>query len=383
MWDARKLLVATVVFTAVFYRLAAQETKPLNTAPDAVDYLYDKCSEEAKRRLDSDLLEKELNQSGVEFNTAWKTGFDCSKQVPGGEKKQITALSAYFNAGEPFQNTFNNEVETKGVDVNTYNSFNFKSLHYLLMSSMEMHQKINCTTVYAFIEGQFHATNGSEVRLGRFVMAEKSFAEIRRSLPEDSFIFNITSCFFVNLRGKTCNSKSENALLLSPAEMFTVEGQNTIRDEDNGDYTMIVLKHSSLKKRYNCQLASKSPGLNVSSQWLVLVLAAIPVDGYRGHGVDAGEHSGDREEVVKPAVDFSEVPLSVRRVDEVDECVERGHRHVRESQVQQEIVGHGPHPFVRQNDPYHDQVAKDGHSQHGAVSHGPERDAPRRLHELV
>lgn len=115
----------------------------------------------------------------------------------------------------------------------------------------------------------------------------------------------------------------------------------------------------------------------------VFLIRSLPVDGYRGHGVDAGEHRGDGEEVVEPAVHLSKVPLSVRRVDEVDERVERRHRHVGEGQVEQAIVGDSPHPLVRQNDPDHDQVAENRHRQHGAVSHRPQRDAPRRLHELV
>lgn len=108
-----------------------------------------------------------------------------------------------------------------------------------------------------------------------------------------------------------------------------------------------------------------------------------PVDGYRRHGVDAGEHGGDGEEVVEPAVHLPEVPLSVSRVHEVDERVERRHGRVAQRQVQQEIVGHRPHPPVRQDDPGHDQVPENGHGEHGAVRQRPERDAPRRLHELV
>ena len=109
----------------------------------------------------------------------------------------------------------------------------------------------------------------------------------------------------------------------------------------------------------------------------------LPVEGYRGHGVDAGEHSGDGEEVVEAAVHLPEVPLPVRRVDEVDERVERGHGDVGESQVEQKVVGHRPHALVRQDDPDHDQVPEHGHRQHHAVGDGPERHAPRRLHELV
>lgn len=112
-------------------------------------------------------------------------------------------------------------------------------------------------------------------------------------------------------------------------------------------------------------------------------MQVIPVDGYRSHGVDAGEHSSDREKVVKSAVHFSKVPLSMSSVDKVDQRVESSHRDIRESQVQKEIVGHGPHSLVRQNNPNHNQVAENCHCQHSAVSHRPQRDAPRRLHELV
>ncbi len=83
------------------------------------------------------------------------------------------------------------------------------------------------------------------------------------------------------------------------------------------------------------------------------------------------------------AVNLSKVPLSVRGVNEVDERVEGGHRGVGERQVQQEIVGHGAHPFMGQNDPNNDEVSEHSDRQHEAVRDRPNRDAPRRLHELI
>ena len=108
-----------------------------------------------------------------------------------------------------------------------------------------------------------------------------------------------------------------------------------------------------------------------------------PVHGDGCHRVDARKHRRDGEKVVEFAVRTAEVPLPVGGVDEVDQSVERGHGRVRKGQVEDKVVGHRPHALVSENDPDDDQVPEHGHRQHGAVRDGPERDAPRRLHELV
>lgn len=113
------------------------------------------------------------------------------------------------------------------------------------------------------------------------------------------------------------------------------------------------------------------------------LFCAVPVDGHGGHRVDAGEHGRHGEEVVEAAVRLAEVPLSVCRVRQVDERIERGHGDVGESQVEQEAISDGPHPPVRQDDPDDHQVPHHGHRQHQAVGQRPERDSPRRLLKLV
>lgn len=108
-----------------------------------------------------------------------------------------------------------------------------------------------------------------------------------------------------------------------------------------------------------------------------------PVHGDRCHGVDAGEDCSDGEEVVEAAVSFPKVPLVVQGIDEVDEGVESSHGGIREGQVHQEIVGHRPHTLVSQDDPDDNQVAKDGHRHHPAISQRPQGNAPGGLHKLV
>lgn len=234
-------------------KLAADDTKQLDAAPNAVDYLYDTCSEAAMRMFTDLVLEKELNRS-MEFKRAWNENYTCLTQVPEAKKKQMTALSAFVANEQQFQKTFNEDVETKGANFSTYEKdFNFKSLHFLLMSSMEMH-KNNCMTGYIYTDDYvYDAKIGSEVRFGRFMKAHGSFAESTKLAREESVILNITSCFFVNLKGNTCSRKSEYALLLSPAEVFTVESKKEISDDD-GLYTLIVLTHSNLKSRDFCHL---------------------------------------------------------------------------------------------------------------------------------
>lgn len=110
---------------------------------------------------------------------------------------------------------------------------------------------------------------------------------------------------------------------------------------------------------------------------------SLPVQGDGSHGVDAGKNGRDGEEVVEAAVNQSEVPLIVHRVGKVDHRVEGGHGGFGERQVEQEIVGDGPHAFVRHNDPDHRHITDHRHHNDAAVGDGPQDDSPHRLHELV
>lgn len=86
---------------------------------------------------------------------------------------------------------------------------------------------------------------------------------------------------------------------------------------------------------------------------------------------------------MEAAVDQPEVPVIVHRVDEVDHRVEGGHGGFSERQVQQKVVGDGPHALVRHDNPDDCQVAHQGHDHYATVSNGPQDDLPDRLHELV
>ncbi|GLD52354.1 GPI-linked NAD(P)(+)--arginine ADP-ribosyltransferase 1-like protein [Lates japonicus] len=162
MWDRGKLLLAAVVFTALCYRVAA---KHLDMAPHAVDVLYNKCREEAiKEFIHSGVLKAELNGSEG-FQEAWSESTRCSEMIPRGIKEHTTALLAYADGNDKFKKTFNDEVETMGANVSSYEKdFHFKSLHFLLMDYMMLPKPENCTTVYVLSEPgeQVTAEKGSK-----------------------------------------------------------------------------------------------------------------------------------------------------------------------------------------------------------------------------
>lgn len=86
---------------------------------------------------------------------------------------------------------------------------------------------------------------------------------------------------------------------------------------------------------------------------------------------------------MEAAVDQSEVPLVVHSVCEVDDRVEGGHGGFSERQVQEKIVGDGPHAFVRHNNPDDCNITYHGHDNYTTVGNGPKHDSPDWLHKLV
>lgn len=239
--------------------MTAGSEKLLDMAPDAVDYMYDGCRKEAMETfIHSGLLKQELNASEG-FQKAWSAKTTCSKLIPGGTKEHTDALLAYADGDTDFTKTFDKAVETMGGNVSTYeNDFHFKSLHFLLMDSMSLpNPKEKCKTVHV-VTDEYTAKKGSKVRFGKFTKVQSSYSAAQSMTDLDAqVIFNITSCFFVNLGDNIC-SEEKDMVLLSPAEVFTVEAVNAATDKRNdGEYTEIVLKHSELKRSDNCNSLSR------------------------------------------------------------------------------------------------------------------------------
>lgn len=266
-------MVAGVIFAASFYKVTARNGKLLEESSGVVDDLYRGCRQQAMDKfIVSGLLEQELNQSAG-FQKAWSSNPGCTTLIPGGEKIHTAALSAYYNGDAQFLQNLDKQVETLAVNVSTYeDSFNFKSLHFLLMDSMTLLKPKECQTVFLVQEEPKAPKKGSTVRFGSFTLATSSFAELLKLNDiYDQVVLNVTSCFFVNV-GKYVCSKHSKDVFLSPAEEFTVEEVNSkIDDEDK--YTEVVLKHSKLNSTHNCfGLSRSAAGITL---WPVSVLLAI------------------------------------------------------------------------------------------------------------
>lgn len=76
--------------------------------------------------------------------------------------------------------------------------------------------------------------------------------------------------------------------------------------------------------------------------------------------------------------------MTVQHEDKVECRIPAGHKKIRDGKIQQEQVGHRPHPTMSQNDPHHDDIPDDGHQNHGRKQQSPqELLVPRQQVRLV
>ncbi|XP_072241128.1 ecto-ADP-ribosyltransferase 4 [Leuresthes tenuis] len=270
MFDRRKLLLAAIIFIGVYSRVTVGNTL-VDMVSDVIDDLYDGCRNKAKETfITSGMLKHELS-SDENFQKAWSANAQCQSLIPGGDKDHTSALSVFHFGDVAFLKNVNKKVETMGVNITTYErDFHFKSLHFLLMDSMMLLKPKKCKTVYSFYDGEEDPKIGSTVRFPGFAKVQSTITDMGDLA--DQKLLNITSCFFINLGEHICK-KSIDEILISPAEVFTVE--NISEKDDAGDiYTEIVLKHSALNSTHNCYMFQETAAA-VSTQALVPLLVAL------------------------------------------------------------------------------------------------------------
>ncbi|XP_061573056.1 ecto-ADP-ribosyltransferase 4 [Cololabis saira] len=256
MFESGKLLLATIIFTALYTTVTMGAVKLLETAPGTEVEVQTGCREQAMEKLvHSGLLEQELNKSEG-FQKAWQKGLKCSAMIKGGTKNHTAALSAFHNADSVFKEMLNNEVEAMGVNVSLYEDhFHYKSLYFLLMDSFTLLKPKECKRAFLLQDKLELPKVGSTVRFPSFVTADVDHKNLEE--PSDGgFILDITSCFYASL-GKNICEDNIGEVLLSPSEYFTVENITINKDEDY-KYTEVTLKHSSLNSNHDCFMFSRS-----------------------------------------------------------------------------------------------------------------------------
>lgn len=280
MWHRRNQLFAAIILCTVYYRTVSDISgcdvgnvkifllklysnlqtqfkvagKQMDMAPDVVDDMYNGCRQEAfEKFIHLDLLGQELNIT-TSFQKAWeKQETKCSKMIPKGSKEHSVALSVYANEHD-FVKIFDNAVETMGTNISTYEDFPFKSFHFLLMDAMKLLNSSGCKSLYFVPDGEYKAEPKTRVRFGTFKTVYLDIDSVDSDLDGNT-VFNITSCFFAALSDHSC-VKNKPLALISPAEVFTVEGVNK-KQHDDADYTEIALKHSTMTSLNNCLLFSR------------------------------------------------------------------------------------------------------------------------------
>ncbi|XP_028262290.1 ecto-ADP-ribosyltransferase 5-like [Parambassis ranga] len=273
MCKAGKWLLAAFVFTAVS-QVAADDVRLKEISSNVLDDMYQGCRSQAMEKVfSSGLLETELRQDEA-FQKKWNAYANCSKQIPGGKHEHSVAISAYTDGTQDFQLSFDNAVETMGGNISTYTDhFHFKSLYFLLMDSMMLVNPAKCMPTYALTDEDDAPQIGSTLTFGRFITVYSDIKNLERDSDLfDRIVLKITTCFFVNLETHSC-SKQKKKLLLSPAERFTVADVKHVEDENN-DYTLVVLNHLKLHSEHNCYIFSGAPAV-LSTLWFVPVFLAL------------------------------------------------------------------------------------------------------------
>ncbi|KAM4594746.1 T-cell ecto-ADP-ribosyltransferase 1-like isoform 1-T2 [Fundulus diaphanus] len=262
MFSRGKLRLVSLVFSCFFFsQVSLCNAKLLDASSPVIDDLYDGCRKEAMEKFIPDVLKQELDKN-KKLQKAWKKGQEkrtnnnCTSQIPGGNEEHTSALSAYHYGDVDFLKELNDAVETMMGNVTTYErDFHFKALHFLLMDSMMLLKPKECRQVYFIQDSRDNIPEAnSKVRFASFTEVEpdSKFSDL-----DEQTLFKITTCFYVNLGDQLCLRKL-GKILLSPAEVFTVERVGKKTTEDDEEYTEVVLSHPALQSNHNCVMFSRS-----------------------------------------------------------------------------------------------------------------------------
>jgi len=146
------------------------------------------------------------------------------------------------------------------------------------------------------------------------------------------------------------------------------------RNEDQPHKTESDCRHREVYKSQMHRLYSERHKLADKKQICPCSIFRVflPVHGDGSHRVYWWKHGSDGEEVLKSAVTQAKIPVVVKRIDKVKKSVRGCHGYIRKGQVDDKVIGYGPHASVSKDNPDYCDIPSDGHQDDERVGYSPE-----------
>ncbi|XP_067308020.1 erythroblast NAD(P)(+)--arginine ADP-ribosyltransferase-like [Pseudorasbora parva] len=240
------------------HRIAEEQIFPLDMAPDSVDDQYFGCREDMKKQVETNYLEKELNNS-EDFKKAWQ---ESEKEVsrdwfsPKLTKKHKIALYIYSHpniSNIQIYRKFNNDTR-HGKQNYTERKYTWYSLQFLLTDAIQILKKTQkrCFNTFRGTNDQFNGSVFTEVRFGSFT-SSSLYRGRAKSFGKKS-CFEIHTCEGVHVTNYS-RHPYEKEVLIPPYETFKITAAKTRQFQANlWCETVFVLKSTGTRSALNCAL---------------------------------------------------------------------------------------------------------------------------------
>ncbi len=223
-------------------------------ALNSVDDQYYDCTPIMERLVETEYLEKEINNS-PEFKKAWEEGEEKYKTPENTLTiNNLIAIHVYTNFELKVYKNLNNDVR-KGKDDYKQKKYNWYSLHFLLTNAIQKLKNIQNKRHNTFRGTSMDFdkdVENKEVRFGSFTSSS-----LDRKVAQD---FGNKSCFEIEtVEGANVTKYSKHPdqeeVLIPPYEKFYVTAVKTRKDQkDLWCETVFILKSSGNRSDLNCLL---------------------------------------------------------------------------------------------------------------------------------
>ncbi|XP_026218752.1 ecto-ADP-ribosyltransferase 5-like [Anabas testudineus] len=248
---------------------------PLNMAEDAVDDMYDGCTDAMAETVKNKYFEEE--NTGI-FGRVWENAAECAEenlQQRDSEDQDLTrdhmqAICVYTAEYEHFYEKFNDHVRNNRSIYTSH--FPFHSLHFWLTSAVQtLNQNNKCHTTYRRTDLQFSGRINQRIRFGYF--ASSSYKTTLKNFGQKT-CFQIRTCSGGFMKHYSAFWDTEQEVLIPPYEVFN------ITDRKSGSAApgltdcevVYVLESAGVQSHLNCGAIDGRPSAGAV---LVACLCAI------------------------------------------------------------------------------------------------------------